>query len=58
MATIRIVWETSLSGRVPYLVLTFNNGNVTKKRINSSTLTEACNFVTDKEAQSYYDSLN
>jgi hypothetical protein len=58
MANVNIVWEKSLSGRVPYLVLTFNDGDVSKKRINSSTITEKCNFVTDEEAQAYYESLN
>jgi hypothetical protein len=57
MATIEVTWKKSLSGRVPYLVLTLNDGDVYTKRINSSTLIEVTNFETDKEAKAHYESL-
>ena len=57
MATIEVTWKNSLSGRVPYLVLTLNDGDVYTKRINSSTITETINFATDKEAKNHYVSL-
>jgi hypothetical protein len=57
MATVEVIWKKSLSGRVPYLVLTLNDGDVYTKRINSSTLIEITNFETDKEAESHYESL-